>query len=122
YLEPLVGGAPIAGGEDDGVEGVALAVEELDVAAVDSLEAGRQDADLAGLDLGEGADVVDGVRRGGHFHGEGANGRPPEAVTGGVAEDDSAQEQHHLVERPQRQVPHQRHPGAPDLPAHHVHL
>ncbi|BAS71530.1 Os01g0274201, partial [Oryza sativa Japonica Group] len=123
YLEPLLGGAPVTGGEDDGVEGVAPAVGELDVAAADALDAGRHDADLPGPDLGEGADVEHRVRRRGHLHGERPDGRPPEPVPRGVAaEHDGAHEQHNLVHRPRRQVPLQRHPHAPDLPAHQVHL
>ncbi|BAS71526.1 Os01g0273850, partial [Oryza sativa Japonica Group] len=122
YLEPVLGGAPVAGGEDDGVEGVALAVGELDVAAADALDGGREDADLAGPDLGEGADVHDRVHRGGGLHGEGPDGRPPEAVAGGVAEHGGAHEQHHLVDHPHRQVPVQRHRQVPYLLAHQVQL
>ena len=63
------------------------------------------DLDLAGLDLGVGADVDDRVGWGVDLHGEGPNGGPAEAVAGGVPEHDAAHEQHDPVNQPQRQVP-----------------
>ena len=115
-------GAAVAGGEDDGVEGVSLAVPELDDVAADALDGGGEHADLAGPDLGVGADVDDGVGRGGELHGEGPHGGAAEAVPGRVAEHDGAHEQHQLVDDPHRQVRGQRHRHVPDLLGHQMKL
>lgn len=121
YLEPLLGCAPVAGGEYDGVERVPLAIGELHHVPVHALHR-RQDLDLARLDLGVGADVDDGVGGGLELHGEGPNGGPAEAVAGGVPEHDGTQEQHDPVDQPHRQVPVQRHRHVPDLLGHQVKL
>jgi len=83
---------------------VAAPVGELDDVAAGALDGGGEDPDLAAPDLGVGADVHDGVGRGGELHGEGPHGGAAEAVPGGVAEHDGAHEQHQLVDDPRRDV------------------
>jgi hypothetical protein len=98
YLEPAPDGAPVPGGEDDGFEGVLLAVGELDDVPAHAVDGGREDPDLAAPDLAVGADVDDGVHRRGALHGEGPDGGAAEAVLGGVAEHDGAHEEDQLVD------------------------